>query len=302
MSLRRPVVFGEVLYDVFPDGRDVLGGASFNVAWNLQGLGARPLFVSRVGADERGERVLDAMREFGMDTAGIQVDPDRPTGEVRVSLTNGQPSYEIVPNQAWDAIDAEAAANALQSAADVALLYHGTLATRSLASLDALSALRAAGKLPIFFDANLRAPWWNLDALRSHLFKAEFVKINDEELGAIIERPDFEDHELEREAHRLSAEYAVEELIVTMGARGAVVVESDGEVLDCEPPPPKELVDTVGAGDAFCAVMILGYLSGWSNVDRLRRAVRFAASACERRGATTLDRDVYAAFVRRWET
>ena len=76
------VVFGEVLFDVFPGGEAVLGGAAFNVAWNLQGLGLAPLFVSRVGADELGRRVLDAMASWGMETRGVEVDSSRPTGRV----------------------------------------------------------------------------------------------------------------------------------------------------------------------------------------------------------------------------
>ena len=81
MSLTgRPLIFGEVLFDRFPDGSEVLGGAPFNVAWNLCGLGRAPLLMSRVGEDERGDRILGAMREFGMDCGGIQRDPEHPTG------------------------------------------------------------------------------------------------------------------------------------------------------------------------------------------------------------------------------
>ncbi|NIR30149.1 MAG: carbohydrate kinase, partial [Gammaproteobacteria bacterium] len=55
----RPVVFGEVLFDQFEDGDAVLGGAPFNVAWHLQGLGLRPFFASRIGEDRLGERVRE---------------------------------------------------------------------------------------------------------------------------------------------------------------------------------------------------------------------------------------------------
>ena len=68
----RPVVFGEVLWDCFDDGTEVLGGAPFNVAWNLRGFGLDPLFVSRIGHDERGEKILDAMHRWGMDAAGVE--------------------------------------------------------------------------------------------------------------------------------------------------------------------------------------------------------------------------------------
>ena len=62
----RPVVIGEVLFDCFPDGSTVLGGAPFNVAWHLQAFGLRPLVVTRVGDDALGERVLTTMESWRM--------------------------------------------------------------------------------------------------------------------------------------------------------------------------------------------------------------------------------------------
>ena len=57
-----PMIFGEVLFDEFEDGSTVLGGAPFNVAWHLQGLGVSPLFISRVGQDNLGDQVLSGMK------------------------------------------------------------------------------------------------------------------------------------------------------------------------------------------------------------------------------------------------
>ena len=61
-----PVLFGEVLFDTYPDGNRVLGGAPFNVASHLQAFGARPLFVSRVGEDPNGDEVRGRMQSRGM--------------------------------------------------------------------------------------------------------------------------------------------------------------------------------------------------------------------------------------------
>ena len=65
-------VFGEVLFDHFPDGRRVLGGAPFNVAWHLQAFGKRPHLISRVGDDAEGQEIRTAMRDWGMSEAGLQ--------------------------------------------------------------------------------------------------------------------------------------------------------------------------------------------------------------------------------------
>ncbi|RMD52324.1 MAG: carbohydrate kinase, partial [Nitrospirae bacterium] len=102
---KRPVIFGEVLFDVFPDGTSVLGGAPFNVAWHLEGFGFHPLFISRVGRDREGEKVVSAMEAWHMDTSGLQFDPKHPTGIVKVSIKDGHPEFSILPERAYDYIE-----------------------------------------------------------------------------------------------------------------------------------------------------------------------------------------------------
>ncbi|MGB5338517.1 MAG: PfkB family carbohydrate kinase, partial [Gammaproteobacteria bacterium] len=94
-------IFGEVLFDHFPDGKHVLGGAPFNVAWHLQAFGLTPRFISRVGADAEGESVLAAMRDWGMDTQAVQIDAQRPTGRVSVQIVDDEPAYDIVADCAY---------------------------------------------------------------------------------------------------------------------------------------------------------------------------------------------------------
>ena len=120
----RPCIFGEVLFDHFPDGRRVLGGAPFNVAWHLQAFGESPLLVSRIGGDPEGETVAGAMSDWGLDRSGLQVDSRLPTGRVEVSIEDGEPHYDIVHPSAWDAIEP------WEPAGRCSLLYHGTLALR----------------------------------------------------------------------------------------------------------------------------------------------------------------------------
>jgi fructokinase len=87
----RPVVVGEVLFDVFPDDDRILGGAPFNVAWHLQAFGLDPLLITRIGDDADGTAVVDAMSSWGMDLSGVQTDAGAPTGEVRVRGERGEP-------------------------------------------------------------------------------------------------------------------------------------------------------------------------------------------------------------------
>ncbi len=314
------VIFGEVLFDVFPDGHAVLGGAPFNVAWNLQGLGLSPLFVSRVGDDERGRRVLDAMESWGMSTTGVEVDPERPTGVVEVSVENGNPSYEIVPDQAYDFVSGDAALEAIGATAP-ALLYRGTLATRSAVSRAALEGLDAVSPQTRFIDVNLRAPWWTASEVREAVRRADVVKLNQDELEVLDER-DEDDCEgdpggetnagenddrgrsvgdLEARAQRLVESWNCRLLVVTRGESGAVAVGPDGAIGRARPAPlAADVADTVGAGDALSAVCILGLTRGWDVETILRRAVDYAATVCTIRGATTTARRFYSVWAARW--
>lgn len=293
----RPLVFGEVLFDCFPDGRSVLGGAPFNVAWHLQGFGLDPLLISRVGHDEHGREVLSTMRAWGMDSGGIQQDDRHPTGMVQITMAGTSHSFDIVPDQAYDFIDADAAVS-VASEVDVGLLYYGSLVQRNAASRKALERLKQNSS-PAFVDINLRAPWWEAAAAQAMIKGTRWAKLNDEELINL-----FSDHgaidDLPAHANRVCAQYGLELLILTCGAEGAFLVDGQ-DVLRGEPVPVEEIVDTVGAGDAFSAVCLLGLIRGWTNTDMLARALEFAARICEQRGATTQDPALYSEFLGRWQ-
>ncbi|HKJ21802.1 MAG TPA: carbohydrate kinase [Gammaproteobacteria bacterium] len=291
----RPVIFGEVLFDTFEDGSAVLGGAPFNVAWHLQGFGLAPLFISRVGDDEPGARVLQTMRDWGMDTQGVQVDPDRPTGRVEVRIEGGQPSFDIVPDQAYDFVEPQPAMEALDGAGAV-LLYHGSLSARNEVSRGTLMQLRRRHALPVFVDVNLRPPWWTKERINELVSGARWVKLNDHELRALGGTPS---GGLNESAAAYLHALGFELLIVTLGTDGALVASGEG-IEKGDPVVVEEVADTVGAGDAFSAVTLYGLIRGWAASDTLQRAMEFAAQICRRRGATTTERELYRGFQARW--
>ena len=145
-------IFGEALFDCFPDGQSVLGGAPFNVAWHLQALGDAPKFISRVGNDTLGDTILNEMKSWQLDTAWVQQDNQHPTGQVNVSFSANEPSYDIATDSAWDFI----ADSLIESPPQSGLFYHGSLAARSDASHETLQKLTEAPGLDIFVDVNLR--------------------------------------------------------------------------------------------------------------------------------------------------
>ena len=290
ISNQRPIIFGEVLFDVFPD-RAVLGGAPFNVAWHLQGFGCDPLFISRIGDDDLGTQIRGGMEGWGMDTAGLQTDTDHPTGQVKVDMSGSSHSFEILPHQAYDYIDADEAQAAL-SGVSPALLYHGGLIAREPGSKAALEALRAECSAPVFVDINLRAPFWTREGALALMQGACWVKINDEEIAQLAPDQGPEDFRTALEAERL---------ILTKGEQGADLYY-DGGVESCAPKAIDNFVDSVGAGDAFASVTILGLLKGWPVADTMARAQEFASALCGHRGATINDRGVYERFLQQWET
>jgi fructokinase len=292
-----PVIVGEVLFDTFPDGTTVLGGAPFNVAWHLQGFGLSPLMISSVGNDEHGKHVLESMRDWHMDTHGIQVNNEYPTGEVVVSITDGQPGFNIKPDQAYDFIDADQAL-ALMRDQDYALLYHGSLITRTPRSRQMLDALLNTMVLPSFVDINLRPPWWNKDDLHTSLSQASWVKLNEDELLTIMEVDSDSTEKVFQLARDFLDKYEVDMVIVTQGEHGAFCVTKEDAISGA--PVKANIVDTVGAGDAFSSVMIMGLLHGWPLPQSLERALQFAAIICEQRGATTMDRALYASCLEQW--
>lgn len=295
----RPVVFGEVLFDDFEDGPSVIGGAAFNLAWNLERLGLAPLFISRIGSDPLGELVLETMSSCGMDTAGVQVDPRLPTGTVSVRVREGQPEYTINDSQAYDAIDAAEALTAL-GGHSAGMLYHGSLALRSEVSRGALDALAARLPGEIFVDVNLRQPWWQKGEVRAGLSRARWAKLNDEELRELSSQPPGSFGGLAEEAAAFRQELGLEVLFLTRGSEGAAILGPAEEVLELPAVAAGKLVDTVGAGDAFTAVAMLGLSSAWPGEVILERAVRFAAAACCLEGATSSRREHYGDFLKSW--
>lgn len=282
-------IFGEVLFDCFPTGEEILGGAPFNVAWHLQALGNQPSFISRVGKDTYGRKILNAMKKWGLDTTLVQIDNKNPTGKVMVTIENDEPNYNIVANSAYDFISD----NMLTGNIDVGILYHGTLCLRNQVSRSAYSKIIQNKKLKIFLDVNLRAPWWKKDEIFTWLKKAHWVKMNQDELKLLAGRAKDTTHQMAE----LQMTYGLEQVIVTRGGQGTTIRTANGDLHSLVPDRIERLVDTVGAGDSFSAVYIHGLLAGLPVDINLRNAQQFASKVIGLRGATTADCNFYNEFI-----
>ncbi|EGW53169.1 carbohydrate kinase family protein [Candidatus Endoriftia persephonae] len=286
-----PIIFGEVLFDCFEDGSRVLGGAPFNVAWHLQALGAAPLFISRVGDDSLGRRIRDTMQQWGLSSAALQLDSAHPTGSVEVTIQDGEPHFEIVAERAYDFIQA----NALPPL-EATLIYHGSLALRQPHSASALASLKQSHPAPIFLDVNLRPPWWNAESINQMLDDATWAKLNDDEVNTLLPGS----KNLQNKAEHLLQCHQLELIIVTRGSQGAFALNSQQHHAEIVPTSDTRVVDTVGAGDAFASICILGLLRDWDLASMLSRAQVFASLIVGMRGATVRDTALYQRLKQQW--
>lgn len=284
-------IFGEVLFDHFPDSSRVLGGAPFNVAWHLQAFGLSPHFISRLGDDAEGQEITALMGDWGMNRDGLQIDAKHPTGSVRVHFSDGEPHYDIVADSAYDFISADK----LERMPTHGILYHGSLAIRNPQTRAALQAVKARHHGKIFIDVNLRAPWWHKETLLPLLHDAHWVKLNEAELADLCP----ETAELETMMQTFCTQFAIETLVVTRGANGAVAWDKQ-RLVSVKPSATTTVVDTVGAGDAFASLLLLGLSKQWSIETTLEWAQAFASELVARRGATITDKEFYRRFSAQW--
>lgn len=293
MTNKTITVFGETLFDHFPDGNKVLGGAPFNVAWHLQAFGGNPQFISRIGNDPTGNQIRTAMRLWGMNLDYLQQDPTYPTGQVQVTIQHSEPSYAILPAQAYDHIEMEG----LIGINHTGILYHGTLATRSTLSRQTLASLKALHQGKIFIDVNLRQPWWNKADVLGLITDADWLKLNLHELQAL--QDDVTD--VKTSMKEFLCQYKLEGIIVTCGEEGALALDNSGEFFSVSPTLSVDLIDTVGAGDAFSAILLLGLNFGWPLGQAMERAQLFASAMTGQRGATVDDLNFYQPFITSWQ-
>jgi len=251
------VGLGEVLWDLLPSGPQ-LGGAPGNFAYHARALGSNACVVTRVGADNFGREILRRFEQLGIAGGTIQVDDLAPTGTVSVSLSEkGSPDYVIHENVAWDRLEVKAAALKVIREADA--ICFGSLAQRSelsRASIQRLVSAAPADSLRVF-DINLRQNYFSRGVIEQSLRLANVLKLNDAELPVLASLFELTGS-LEQQLEKLAQRFGLQLVALTRGPAGSLLFQN-GQWSDC-PSVPVEIVDTVGAGDAFTAALVLGLL------------------------------------------
>lgn len=277
------VGFGEALWDMLPDGKQI-GGAPANFAYHATQCGLNGWVVSAIGEDALGLEIVENFQAKGLDFILDTV--EYPTGTVVVSLNGeGMPIYEIKESVAWDNIPLTP--ELLELAGRTRAVCFGSLAQRCPVSRKALHAFLNAmpqdeSRFRVF-DINLRQNFYGREVIQESLERCNVLKINDEELVRISRMFDYAGTDLKKKCWRILEEYDLKMLVLTCGVNGSYVF-ADGEV-SFLPTPKIDVVDTVGAGDSFSATFVSSIINGCSIPQAHMNAVEVSAFVCTQQGA-----------------
>jgi fructokinase len=270
--------FGEVLWDAFGDEKKA-GGAPMNVAAHLAQQKVDVTFASRVGADDSGTKLVQFLKKSGLYSDLIQVDEELPTCEVTVQLDETNQATYIIPEPvSWDNIQTTdvLVAGAVKATA----IIFGSLACRTRTTRDTLLNLLDETKALRIFDVNLRSPHYTLSTIETLAARATVVKMNEEEANLLIGGSN---GQLKDKIGEFRAKYHVQTICVTRGENGAIIWH-DHEFYE-HPGFKVQVVDTVGAGDAFLATFVAGILSKQPMQQVLENACAIGAFVTSKRGA-----------------
>jgi len=260
----------------------VLGGAPVNVAYHLRCLGIDVKVITKVGDDALGATTVDRLKSLGLPLGGVQKDSRLPTGRVNVTVDkHNEPHFEIVAPAAWDNIGVEEAL-AVIGERPFSMVF-GTLAQREERTRQTIHALWEKAEAR-FYDVNLRPPFTTSKLVLESLKAADLVKMNGDELTTIAAWAGIEEKDRKEAARALLRQYDVKAVAVTEGKGGAWLIS--GDEYYCHPGYSVTVADTVGAGDAFFAALIEGFVTdvGWS--DCLARANKRGSYVASQKGAT----------------
>jgi fructokinase len=300
---RKPgvLVLGEALIDRFAE-TDVVGGAPFNVARSLSALGVPTMFVGRIhDGDALGRRIIDSALSFGLPLAGLQRDPCWPTGLATVKERGRDHGFHIQGPAAWDFLELNEARAALHDA-QPQLICFGTLAQRNPVAARTIHQILDESPALRFLDLNLRPGQDNRCIAEASLLRADWVKVNDEELRSLLvwflpEAPAHaheDSDEMRAAIAGLTRRFGWDRLVVTRAERGYAAYDARGRLIArAGGVADTRVVDTVGAGDAFAAALLACWARGLPAERSLDAANRYAAAICTERGPLPEDPEFF---------
>ena len=273
---------GEILWDVVGD-TETLGGAPINFAYHAGQLGAAALAISSIGNDERGQKAISILAEHGIDTDHLTVIETAPTGYVEATVdTNGVATYVFPDGVAWDQIRIESATREL--APRLEAICFGSLAQRSDYSRAAIHHYLESLPADVLkvFDLNIRQNFYSTEIIRDSLHRADVLKLNDDEIALLARLENLQGSE-EHLLTTMVERYELALAVLTRGEAGSLLVSPTA--ISDHRGHLTEVVDTIGAGDSFTAVIAIGILKDYDLNTINEHANRVASHVCGCRGA-----------------
>jgi fructokinase len=246
--------------------------------------------------DDAGKEILHKLELVRFNLDDIQTDQVHPTGSVNVQLDeSGTPQFDIISDVAYDYIDfiPEYHSSLINTAQ---MVYFGTLIQRSKAGCENLQAFISHNEPETlnFYDINLRPGCYSNVIIEKSLVKTDILKLNSEELDKLrqmlslkLNKDEIVDHIMEK--------YSVSSVSLTKGELGSELFTEQG-YFDSKPAEAISVVDSVGAGDAYAAMLAAGLLKKWHPKEIIERALLFASRVCEIKGAIPDSASFYEPF------
>lgn len=290
--MKRITSIGEILFDIYPATKKI-GGAPFNFIYHIIKLTGQGSIISRVGDDENGREILSFLKEHGIPSEYIQVDTKYPTGLSIANLDQNKiPHWTIKENSAYDFIELN---NEIESHINqnTDCLYFGTLAQRRTTSRTTIKRLFNKN-IKHLCDLNIRQNFYSIHTIEETLKAADVLKLNLDELKLLNDLLYGIHFKQDDVVKRISEQYNLELISVTMGEDGAIIYAGDKKN-ECRI-SVNDIVDTVGAGDAYASILCIGYLNNW-DIEKINLfASEFAARITKIYGALPVNDDFYNNF------
>lgn len=278
MTIPPVICFGEVLWDMLPEGPQP-GGAPLNVAYHLNKRGVKANIFSKIGNDLYGQQLSSLIHSWGIGRDFLQIDTKYPTSQVLAKMNGTEASYEIVFPVAWDFIERVNGSGPIIN--NSTYFIYGSLASRSEFTRSTLFDLLENDCIKVF-DINLRPPFVSRDLLGTLLTKADIVKFNQAELEMVQSVFGGSFSNEVSQIRFIQEKFSVPEIIVTKGEFGAsyyknqAVYHAWGNEV--------KVHDTIGSGDSFLAAFIAGHFLNQEPQEIIKDAVAMGAFIATKKG------------------
>lgn len=279
------VAFGEIVWDILPNGK-VLGGTPSNLVFRCNSFGDEGHLLSRVGDDELGNAAFERLAELNISDRNVQVDAEFPTGEVQVSFDeNGESKYKVKEDVAFDHI--EFSAEALKLARQADCLCFGLLPQRYGLSKNTIRELINESPDSLhFFDLKLFEHFFDVKVVEQLLKVSNVVRIKEKEIAFLAQQLGIEFTSYNEFLEKLAAQYKITLVIITLGKKGIMAYHKN-EGLFSDSGYIVKMKDNIGSGMAFAAGFLHYYLNGKSLLESLKFGNAAGALNTTRRGATS---------------